>query len=195
MFDGKQLKIVIGWIPSHVGIMGNDTVDLLAKEATGEDRDNRIKVPKSDWKAVFKEDIRLRTRDKLEAEGKYKGRKYFNQYYDRNKRQPWFKKVNVPRGLGTLINRLRANHYNLNESLARKNYIWNDRCDCGMEEQNIYHIAFRCINFDNQREGLYKRLEKLNIVYPYNLDEWLKNVILDPMEAVWRFLQECGLII
>lgn len=68
-------------------------------------------MPKNDWKAVFKENMRIRTRVKLE--GKYKGRKYFKQYYDRNKRHPWFKRINVPRGMGTMINRERIK----NESL------------------------------------------------------------------------------
>lgn len=32
-----------------------------------------------------------------------------------------------------MLNRLRANHYNLNESLAKKEYIDSPRCDCGAE--------------------------------------------------------------
>lgn len=41
-------KIVIGWIPSHVGIEGNEMADTVAKAATEQEHDSRIKVPYSD---------------------------------------------------------------------------------------------------------------------------------------------------
>lgn len=69
-----------------------------------------------------------RTKERIEAEGRYKGTKYFNEYYGKEKKKPWFNKINLPRGLVCMINRLRANHYNLNESLWRKEYIGNSRC-------------------------------------------------------------------
>lgn len=73
----------------------------------------------------------------METEGKYKGRKFFDNYYNKKGSKPWFNKINILRGMATMIGRLRANHYNLGESLARKGYIEDDTCDCGMESQDI----------------------------------------------------------
>lgn len=66
-----KTKIVIGQIPSHIKIKDNEMVDELAKEATEEKQDSRIKIPKTDWKLVYKEDMRVRTENKLELEGQY----------------------------------------------------------------------------------------------------------------------------
>lgn len=43
-----------------------------------------------------------------------------------------------------MINRLTTNHYNLNESLVRKGYIGEKKCECREEEQDMYHV-FNCV--------------------------------------------------
>lgn len=110
-----------------------------------------------------------RTKGRLELEGPYKGCKYFNLYYSREYKKSWFKKTDKPKGQSTMINRLRTNHYNLNDSLAKKNYIEDARCKCGAEKQDVYHIAFICNRFDMQREKFYRILEKITWLIGYDL--------------------------
>jgi hypothetical protein len=45
--EGSNLKLM--WVPAHVGIKGNETVDKAAKEALNLKVDNTYKVVKSDW--------------------------------------------------------------------------------------------------------------------------------------------------
>lgn len=47
------------------------------------------------------------------------------------------------------INRIRANHYNLNDSLARKGYIDSARCNCGNEKESIEHVL--CNIYDKEK--------------------------------------------
>lgn len=82
----------------------------MAKEATEKIADIRIKVPCKDWHFKFKEEMKLRTKRRIEAEGKSKGKKFYELYYNENKKSTWFKKLDIERGLCTMINRLRANH-------------------------------------------------------------------------------------
>lgn len=63
-----------------------------------------------------------RTIETIEDEGEYKGKRYFEKFYKETK-DTWFKEVKEERGFISFMNRLRANHYNLNESLARKHII------------------------------------------------------------------------
>ncbi|KMQ85430.1 hypothetical protein RF55_16036 [Lasius niger] len=149
--------------------VGNEVADMLAKEATEEEQDDRNKVPIRDWSRVYREE--------MERKG------------------AWFSKLDEPRGLITMINRLRANHYNLNESLARKGYIQEARCNCGPEVQDIHHVIFRCVRFDTNRSKLYRRLEKMEIEYPYDIENWLSKVNIEPLRATWTFLREINKII
>lgn len=102
-----------------------------------EEKDERIKVPFNDWRSIQKEEIRESTKRRIEAEGKFKGTKNFNQFYVEERRKPWFNKINLDRSLVSMVNRLRTNHYNLNESLHRKEYTGSPRCECGAERDKI----------------------------------------------------------
>lgn len=79
-------------------------------------------MPDSDWKTIYKEEMMKRTRNRNEIEGKVKGTRYFKEIHRNKKKKPWFKGINAERRFVTTINRIRANHYNLKELLARKNY-------------------------------------------------------------------------
>lgn len=73
--------------------------------------------------------------------GTYKGVKYFSPLYFKEKKKPWFGRINLGKGLLNMINRLRADHYNLNDSLCRKNYIESPRCEYGAEKQDIDYVC------------------------------------------------------
>lgn len=45
-------------MPGHSGIEGNEDADGMAKEATRECKDERIKVPIGDWRSLNKEEMK-----------------------------------------------------------------------------------------------------------------------------------------
>lgn len=67
----------------------------------------------------------------------------------------------------TMVNRLRANHYNLGQSLERKGYKENARCEA--EIQDINHIVMRCTQHEETKDLLYQRLSALKVRYPYDV--------------------------
>lgn len=188
-------KIVIAWIPGHSGIIGNEDADEIAKEATMETMDDRIKVPLGDWRSINKETEIEKNNKSIEEIGRWKGKKYFDVMHSREGRKPWFNKMNEARSYVTMINRMRANHTNVRESLQRKGYIEENHCDCGAGIEDLEHLIFRCGKHDENREIMYINLEREKVPYPYILEEWLKNIRSTPLMEVWRFLKRIRRII
>ena len=89
------MKIIFVWVPSHIGIKGNELADSLAKEAASEEEDKNLYVPIRDLRRVFKSETWKYIQDTIRKEALYKGKFYFDNYYDMNKTKPWFCELNV----------------------------------------------------------------------------------------------------
>lgn len=165
--SNRYPRVVVGWVPGHKGITGNEDADGIVKGATEGEKEERIKILANDWRSLKKEEMRETTRMRIEEEERFKGIKFFNTFYDKDRRKPWFDKMDLERRFVGL----RANHYNLNESLYRKDYIGNSRCECGAEVQNIVHVALRCNLFDEARNKMYQDLTRLKVSYPYDIED------------------------
>lgn len=94
-----------------------------------------------------------------------------------------------------MVNRLRSNHYNLNESLSRENYIDSSHCKCGAERQDIDHVVFKCRQYDDARNELYRQLEALEAEYSYVIEDWLRGPVVEPLKKVWIILKKIQRII
>lgn len=74
-------------MPGHKGIIGNEDADGIAKGATMEEKDTRIKVPPQYWRSLKMEEMWKRTQERIEKEGKVKGSLYFNRFYEKEKKK------------------------------------------------------------------------------------------------------------
>lgn len=146
--------------------------------------DTRIKVSLGDWRGVNKEREWSRTMEIVKRIGVTKGRKYFKDMFQRKRKKPWFYEWEEERGSITMVNRLRANHMNVKESLHRKGYIDEIDCDCGAGVKSIQHLVFMCGRHADMRNSLYKALEEEKIPYPYYMEDWLRNTRIIPFKEV-----------
>ncbi|EFN65847.1 hypothetical protein EAG_02388, partial [Camponotus floridanus] len=149
-----RIKIYLIWIPSHKGFIGNEIADILAKQGASERADDSIHVPFQDLTSVFKNEEWNDTQDRILTQARVKGQHYFSNYYKRSRKKSWFYGIQADRYFCTLINRIRANHYNLNASLARKEYIASAQCECGYDYEDIDHVVWSCDRYSRERESL-----------------------------------------
>lgn len=82
-------------------------------------------------------------RPKAELKVNIKEKKYFEEIHSSRLKTSWDKDFEASRFFVTTVNRIRANHINVKESLARKNYVEDNICECGRIE-SLRHWLFEC---------------------------------------------------
>lgn len=188
-------NVVIGWIPAHKGIYGNEKADELAKIATEEAPNLELKAPIKDIRRLHREELFKSTIAEIKKQAQIKGSFYFNNFFREEERKPWFFGINAPRRFTVLINRLRAYHYNLNSSLSRIGYIESPRCRCGHENEDINHLVFVCSHYDEQRINLNKELDEIGASRPDCVWSWLRKEELGSLKLIYKFIVSTGRII
>jgi len=138
-------SIRLAWIPSHIGIPGNERVDLFAKQAASNERKPKFKIPFPDFYSNSLRSLKTKNLAFLTNEFLTKGTFYYSNFFQATSlAKPWFDRVPLPREQLVVVGRLRSNHYNLNYSLHRKNIVASSACECGDPRQDINHIVFHC---------------------------------------------------
>lgn len=172
-----------------MGVNGNEIADWLAKESSKDAITIELKTPINDLKYQFKKTVRERTARKVEAEGRNKGIFYFEKFYDKTSNHSWFDEVRQDRFFMSTVNRSRANHYNLNESLARKGYIESASCECGAEVENVNHVVFDCARYDEERVELRRGLKYCKIRGPLCVWNLIKEKKWKAVEQICKFFK------
>ena len=194
-FEYKSVNnssIEIFWIPSHIGIQGNEEADALAKIATEAECDETIHIPFTDLRESFKHNCSLSTKKFIEQQGQIKGKDYFRFYY-KSSNKPWFANVGLSREIIVTINRGRSDHYNLASSLQRVHIISDAKCNCNYGIQDLNHIVWQCPLLDNQRTELIEKLKKCKLRLALDIRLILSKPNIEACTHVCQFLKKCNL--
>ena len=122
-------RAVLQWIPAHCGILGNEQVDVLAKEGARKEQHVNI-VSFSEKKTL----IRALTKPKLQRD----------DYHLLSRKQQ------------VILVRLRTGYNRLNSHMHRKLKLApSPTCPCGQEEQTTEHVLQRCPLYEATREDMW----------------------------------------
>ena len=175
-------KLELAWIPSHVGIHGNEIADKLAKEALDNTTIDRV-VPHDieGIVSIAKGNIEQIWQDRWNNDKKAR---HYHALEPKVNSDIKFKYSN--RRGEVAVTRLRLGHCRLNKHLQRLGIRDNGLCSHCNEPEDISHFLLKCMkNPENRR-----RLERA--VQDRNLDVTVKNLLTIPelVEALWEYIKD-----
>ena len=143
-------KLTFMWIPSHIGIQGNEIADSLAKEALNLQIDNRLtpKLPYSDFRPKIKEYTLSLWKKEWKKEAQ-------NKLLDTKPKLKPRNSLNLSRRENVIITRLKIGHTKLTHQylFLNKQAPKCIKCDCPL---TVKHILLKCIEFSETRSKYYK---------------------------------------
>ena len=102
---------------------------------------SNILLPLTDITTVRKEKYRKKSFDINLAEGRKKGRNYYDFSYHTNSK-PWFIKSKLNIITIVLINRARSDHHSILESLHKIKVVYSPNCNCdNTTPQDLNHVV------------------------------------------------------
>lgn len=183
-------KINIGWIPSHVGIGGNERVDQIAKTAAAGDNFSLSPVQNADFIPQAKSYMIREWQEKWNSGDM--GRFCFS-IFPTVSLKPWFLKFKAERHVITKINRMISNHTCLQTHLNRIGIVENPICECGEDYDTLDHILWTCERFSEERVQLINDLSCANTPTFVPIRDLLGGRFWNGLRACCAFLKKCGL--
>ena len=149
-------------------------------------------LPWSDFRCLWMVNARRSTRRQNLRVSSYKGSHYFDNYFTQSNKV-WFARRRRVRDVIVCFNRLRANHYNLASSLARKGFVLSSSCNCGAKFQDIDHILWVCPLYADNREVFVDQLRSaIKEFFPCTTC-LLKSLDSKVQKCISSFLENCEL--
>lgn len=181
------------WVKAHVGIVSNETVDLLAKGACQLVEFDCLNISSSDIINIYKRFI------------KQDWKQWWNNYCISSPTRyttiqpnlpdkPWFDELFTERrGIVSMI-RMRIGHGSYPVHLHRINLIDSNECQyCQSEVADIDHLLFGCQGNYNECADLYKKIMNQKVPSPLNSAHVLSLNNLEIYKLIIQFLNQTGI--
>jgi ribonuclease HI len=182
----KGFSIAFAWVPSHIGIHGNEVVDRAAKTASVQ---NLSYYPSFfDIKNLFTSKAYNNWQINWDLTSKFNG----NRLYQLKKSvssPPWFSSCSKNRRFITSICRMRIGHTYTNLHLSKINVLQNSMCDCNKDSASLDHLIFACpLNDEESINTLFKELTKLKVKFPVNILTLLEEMDENVLDLIFDFI-------
>ena len=139
----SKTNLVLQWLPSHCGVLGNEEADRLSKEGSKKVQDDQP-VSYAEAKTIIKTCHRKAWKERLGVTAQKDNIDLLNR-----KQQ-------------VTIFRLRTGHCRLLGHLYRLQISHSDECPCGTSSQTPEHILQSCPIFNSQRNEIWNEEVDLN---------------------------------
>ena len=165
----REIAVSIVWIPSHVGIAGNERVDSLAKDArTCGVVPCLFSLPVSDYVRMLRTEV---GNEWGEMFAKSSRGSYYRSIQPTIPKEPWFRGIKVSKHSVSLLCRLRIGHTVLASHLKRIQVVTSSLCVCEEEEETADHVLFNCRLLPNH--DFFREISLIGLTFPLSVQHLL----------------------
>lgn len=144
-------RITLCWVPSHIGVMGNERADELARESIETLPISPVSLPRSDIKCCIKKSLRTTWQQQWDE-------MHGNKLHDIMPVIPQKYVDHHPRSWSIILNRVKIGH----TRLTHGHYMSGDHqpfCDDCIVPLTMKHILVECPNYSIQRRAIFGNVE------------------------------------
>ena len=145
----RNISVKFCWVPSHVGVVGNERADVAAKDASRLSHISSVDIPVSD----FRNTIRSYCRDKWQDHWSNLNNN-FKLKSIRPSVHPW-PCIRLDRRSEIVLTRLRVGHTRYTHRYLMESGVGRQvpRCSTCHVDLSVLHILVQCPNFENERRA------------------------------------------
>jgi ribonuclease HI len=152
----RNLNATIQWIPSHVGLFGNETADKMAKFALNTDLFIETKLNHlcfTDQMLKQKDIMKTKFQEWYIRESENKG-KHTKTIIPHIPLKPWYYKTDCKTSTIKITNRILAGHAFNNKYLKLIKQKDSENCETCNVTEDVQHTLLTCKKYDNERKSL-----------------------------------------
>ncbi|CAK1599200.1 unnamed protein product [Parnassius mnemosyne] len=177
-YRSRYINIKLQWVPSHIGLKGNEEADLLAKAAITHGIELNILPIYTEILTKFKNLCYDKFREYFDERSREKGI-WYKTIQSQPLRIPWYNNIKMNRNHIIVIHRLRSGHYPNKKFVFLMKKADSPNCDICHIVEDVQHMLAECVKYQRERENL---VQKFSI----NLCEtgWFLSILAEPHSAV-----------
>lgn len=187
----RHKSVKLCWIPSHVGIRGNELADKAANEAANvDDHNSHMPIPHRDYYAHIKLAVQDHWREQwisVDTDNKLRNIK--------DDIAPWPSACQTKRPNEILLTRLRIGHTRLTHGYLMEGSRQPPYCEDCLVPLTVKHILAECPSLSEERRRAYPNLQHDDgpnkILKEMICQKPRKNFNIDPLI---QFLDRCGIL-
>ncbi|KAL0841117.1 hypothetical protein ABMA28_014874 [Loxostege sticticalis] len=185
-FESRNIRVRLQWVPSHIGIWGNEEADKLANAACSNGTECEISPCYSEVLTYFKDACRKCWKEHFDERSIIKGI-WYKTIQCEPPRIPWFSNCNLDRKTLKLMLRIRSGHIPSRRFAFMMKKVDSPNCEvCGVID-DVFHILMECDRNRTQRNIF---INKFNV---NRLDMgYVQSILGNPSSDAARYL--CSLV-
>ena len=148
--QGNNKQYNLCWVPSHMGVAGNERVDTEARAAIELPNITEMEMPRGDYKALVRKEIGRKWQENWRAQRQNKLR------HIKETTREWATSKQSNREWEVKLARLRIGHCRFTHEWLLKGYH-KPYCQECIVPLTVNHILTECISFRNERRAIFNR--------------------------------------